>query len=98
MSNIPEVLYHLLCGFVFFLSRNLTRMNFNADTLVPGLLAFGICVVALHVVMKRVCHNRGRSWSVRASFLVSLLLPVLFATSFLIPGVILQIQQLIKGV
>lgn len=97
MSDIPEFLYHLLCGFVFFLGRNLTRMNFNVDTLVPGLLAFGICVVALHVVMKRVCHNRGMSWSFSGSCIVSLLLPALFATSFLIPGVILQIQQLLKG-
>ena len=97
MSHSFDVLYHLLCGFIFFLRRNLVSMSFNADTLVPGLVAYGICVLALHLLMKRVCCRRRQSWSICASFTVSFLLPALFGISFLIPGVIFQLQQLAKG-
>jgi hypothetical protein len=98
MNGFVEALYHLLCGFVFFLGRNLTRMNFNADTLVPGLVTYGICVVILHLLLRRMCRARQRPWSIAASFQVALLLPALFGISFLIPGMILQIQELFKGV
>jgi hypothetical protein len=97
MSDLFQLLYHLFCGFIFFLGRNLARMNFNADTLVPGLAAYGLCVIALHILMKRVCRVREKPWSFLGSCIVSLLLPALFAISVLVPGVIFQIQQLLKN-
>lgn len=92
-----EALFHLLFGFVYFLERNLGRMNFNADTLVPGCIAYGLVVLLLHWKMRQLCQKRGRAWSIYSSFLVGLLLPALFGISFLIPGVILHLQELSAG-
>ncbi|MES2658766.1 MAG: hypothetical protein V4689_09110 [Verrucomicrobiota bacterium] len=94
---MPDVLFHLLFGFFFFLNRNLERMNFNADTFVPGLGAYLIFVGILHLMMPRLCRVRQRTWSFRSSCVVALLLPALFGISFLIPGVILLLQEIAKG-
>ncbi len=92
-----DILYHFLFGFVCFLERNLGRMNFNADTLVPGCIAYGLVVLLLHWKMRRLCRKCGRAWSFGSSFLVVLLLPAVFGISFLVPGVMLQLQALAAG-
>jgi hypothetical protein len=92
-----DSLFHLLFGFVFFLERNLARMNFNADTVVPGLIAYGLLVLLLHRKLRRQCLTRGRVWRFSSSLLVALLLPAVFCISFLVPGVILQLQELVAG-
>lgn len=89
-----DVLFHLLFGFVFFLERNFERMNFNRDTLVPGFIAYGLLVLLLHWKLRRICQARGRVWSFGSSLLVALLLPAVFAISFLVPGVLLQLEGL----
>lgn len=72
-------------------------MNSNADTLVPGCLADGLVVLLLHWNLRRLCRNRGRAWSLCSSFLVALLLPAVFGISLLVPGVLLQLQELAAG-
>ena len=99
MANnfVLDALFHFLFGFVCFLGRNLGRMNFNADTLVPGCIAYGIVILLLHWELRRLCRKRGRAWSFYSSFLVGLLLPAVFGISFLVPGVMLQLQELAAG-
>ena len=92
-----DLLNHLLLGFVWFLERNLGRMNFNADTLVPGCAAYGFVILSVHQTMRRRCRKRGVRWSFHSSVLVGLLLPALFGISFLVPGVLLQLQALAAG-
>ena len=89
-----EILFHFMFGFGFFLERNFARMNFNRDTLVPGLIAYGLLVLLLHWKLRRTCQSRGRVWSFGSSLLVALLLPAVFAVSFLVPGVLLQLEGL----
>jgi hypothetical protein len=92
-----EALYHLLFGFVFFLGRNLQRMNFNWDTLAPGLAAYVAALFVLHWSLGKFCRARSREWSLLSSFVVALLLPALFGLTFIVPGVILQIEKLAGG-
>lgn len=94
---MQEGLYHLLFGFVFFLCRNLQRMNLNWDTLAPGLTAYGMVVLLLHWGLRRFCRIRSREWSFLSSFVVALLLPAVFGISYLVPGVILHLGELAKG-
>ncbi|MES2474672.1 MAG: hypothetical protein V4640_02745 [Verrucomicrobiota bacterium] len=91
-----DVLFHLLFGFLFFLGRNIGQMNFNADLFVPGFGAYLIFVCILHFLMRRRCREKQRIWSIRSSCAVALMLPALFGISFLIPGVILLLQELAK--
>lgn len=92
-----EALHHLLFGFVFFLARNLQRMNFNWDTLAPGLAAYVTVLFIFHWSMRKFCRARSREWSFRSSCVVALLLPAAFGITFIVPGVILQIQALAGG-
>ena len=89
-----DILHHFLFGFVWFLERNLGRMNFNADTLVPGCFAYGLVILLLHWKLRRLCRKRGRAWSFHSSILVGLLLPAVFGISLIVPGVMLQLQAL----
>ena len=89
-----DILHHFLFGFVWFLERNLGRMNFNADTLVPGCFAYGLVILLLHWKLRRLCRKRGRAWSFCSSILVGLLLPAVFGISLIVPGVMLQLQAL----
>ncbi len=92
-----EALFHLLFGFVFFLERNFPRMNFNWDTLAPGLAAYVLALFMFHWSMRKFCRARTRDWSFRSSCVVALLLPAVFGISFIVPGLILQIQALAGG-
>ena len=96
-NSVLEALFHLVFGFVYFLERNVGRMNFNADTLVPGCIAYGLVILLLHWTLRRLCRKRGRAWNLYSSFLVGLLLPAVFGISLLIPGVMLQLQELAAG-
>lgn len=92
-----DILYHFLFGFVWFLERNLGRMNFNADTLVPGCIAYSLVILLLDGKMRRLCRKRGRAWSFCSSILVGLLLPAVFGISLIVPGVMLQLHELAAG-
>jgi hypothetical protein len=96
-ERMLDALFHLLFGFAFFLEKNLARMNINADTLVPGCVAYGLVVLLLHWKLRLLCQKRGLTWSFYSSILVGLLLPALFGISFLVPGVMLQLQGLTAG-
>ena len=93
-NDMLDLLFHLLFGFVIFLERNFARVNYNLDTLVPGLVAYGFVIMLLHRKLLQFCRTRGRTWSFRSSIQVAMLLPAVFCISLLIPGIMLQLQEL----
>lgn len=93
-NGMLDLLLHLLFGFVIFLERNFARVNYNLDTLVPGLIAYGFVILLLHRKLLQFCRTRGRTWSLRSSIQVGLLLPAVFGISLLVPGITLQLQEL----
>lgn len=92
-----EILGHLMFGFAPFLRLNLERMTINADTLVPGLLAFFLIIVILHFTLRSFFKCRGVPWSVHSTCVVALLLPALLGTSLLVPGIVSLLQELGRG-
>lgn len=87
-----EVPVRLLAGFAFFLAENLPRLSTDAGTWGPGLAAFCIAVLVAHRLLRR-----RRRWPLSATVCAALFLPLIFAVSFLVPGVLLQIRALMEG-
>lgn len=89
-----HVAYHLTAGWFHFLRENLGRSTTNAATWVPGVVAFFVAVAVGHIFLKGWADRRAREWSAGKTLALSMVLPVCFVISFLIPGVILQGRQL----
>ncbi len=91
--------YHLLLeefgkGFWYFLDENVPAISWDAGTWVPGLVAFVLALLMIHRILSRWAAAANRYWSFGSSFCLVLLLPVLFAVSLLVPGVLLQWELL----
>lgn len=80
--------YHLVAGWFLLLAENLARFDLDPQVLIGGGIALILASVALHLVARR--FRSG--WSVRNSLASTGLLLVLFAASFLVPGVILVLR------
>ena len=89
-----RIIIHLVAGFYFFLSRNIPAISFNADTWIPGLAAFLTALAIGHRFMRRWAAQGNREWSLRTSLCLGLVLPVLFVTAFIVPGILLQLELL----
>jgi hypothetical protein len=88
------VVFHLAFGFFLFLSSNLGDISVNADTWVPGVLAMIIALVILHRLLGSWARRTNRKWTISSTFALGMILPVLFATAFLVPGILLQVKTL----
>lgn len=91
--------YHLLLeelgtGFWYFLSENIPAISWDAGTWGPGLVAFLLALLMIHLFLSKWAAAGNRYWSFGSSFCLALLLPVLFAISLLVPGVLLQWELL----
>lgn len=91
-----EVPLHLIFGFFGFLGKNVPRISFNAATWVPGVIAFILAVVMVHRFVGAWARKRERRWTLVSSLALGLVIPVLFVIAFLVPGVLLQVEQLRK--
>ncbi|WP_265594476.1 hypothetical protein [Haloferula sp. BvORR071] len=89
-----QLLFRLLVGFWFFLATNLPLISTNAATWVPGLAAFGLAVVGIHVFLRPWAVKKGKRWPVGNSLALGAVIPVLFVIAFLVPGILLQLQGL----
>ena len=89
-----EVIWRLLTGFASFLQVNLPRISADAGTWGPGLAAFGLALVVGHFFLRGWAKKRNRPWSAVSTLCAGLVLPLLFAISFLVPGVLLQVELL----
>ncbi len=91
---VMKAVFRLFAGFVFFLRENLPRMSWNSATWLPGVLAFLLVLAAVHRPLRAWGAKHGKRWDLACTCCLGLLLPLLFATSFLVPGVLLQVRQL----
>lgn len=92
--GVLEIFWRLLTGFVAFLRVNLPRISSDAGTWGPGLAAFGLALVFGHYFLRGWARKRNRPWSAGSTLCAGLVLPLLFAISFLVPGVLLQVEML----
>ncbi len=92
--GILEIFWRLLTGFASFLRENLPRISADAGTWGPGLVAFGLALVVGHFFLRGWAEKRNRPWSAGSTLCAGLVLPLLFAISFLVPGVLLQVERL----
>lgn len=91
-----ELIAHSLGGFVFFLMEKLPRISTDRATWLPGIGAFLLATVLADVMLKKAARNRDRDWNFKTTACLSLVLPALFAISFIVPGVILQMNSLAR--
>lgn len=87
-------IYHLVFGFWFFLRDNLKAASPNADTWVPGVLAFIAALWIAHLYVAKWARRRGVHWTAASTLALGMLLPVLFALAFLVPGVLFHARSL----
>lgn len=92
--GVLEIFWRLLTGFASFLRVNLPRISADAGTWGPGLAAFGLALVVGHYFLRGWAKRRNRAWSAGSTLCAGLVLPLLFAISFLVPGVLLQVELL----
>lgn len=92
-----SLVFRLVAGPVYFLSRNLPAISVNADVWIPGVLAFLVAVGVTHGLALRSAAKRGRRWPVSATVALSAVLPLLFSIAFLVPGILLQGKMLINA-
>jgi hypothetical protein len=57
-------------------------------------VAFGLALVVGHFFLSGWAKKRHRSWSAGSTLCAGLVLPLLFGISFLVPGVLLQVEML----
>lgn len=88
------LLFRLISGFCFFLWENLPVISWDAGTWGPGLGAFLLAMVMVHLFLRKRFVEKNRHWSFTSTFCLMSLLPVLFAISFIVPGVLLQWELL----
>lgn len=84
------VVFRFLTGFVRFLARNIPEISPNAATWVPGVAAFVIGMVIFHHWMARPLRERFSRWSFPQTFALAMVIPILFATAFIVPGILLH--------
>lgn len=89
-----DALWHLVAGFAFFVRDKLPRISADAGTWGPGLLAFGLALVVLHPFVSGWAKKRNRPWSAGSTLCIGLALPLLFATTFPVLGILLQVGRL----
>ena len=89
-----EVIWRLLTGFTSFLRENLPRISSDAGTWAPGLAAFGLALMVGHYFLRGWARKRNRPWSSGSTPCARLVLPLVFAPSFVVPGVLLQVELL----
>ncbi len=77
-------------GFARFLARNVPTMTPNAATWVPGLAAFGTAVMVAHLMLAKPFRRKLGIWHLSHTFSLAMVFPLLFATAFLVPGVLLH--------
>lgn len=85
-----QVSFHLICGWFFFLKRNLLTFSQDPEVLVSALLGTSLAMILLHSCLRWFFTSLHRPW--RASLAITGFVFTLFGASFLIPGVVTMIR------
>jgi len=90
LGGYDLLFFRLISGFLVFLCGNLPAISWDAGTWGPGLGAFLLATVMIHRLLNGWLAGKNRYWSLASTLCLMVLLPVLFAISFIVPGVLLQ--------
>ncbi|MDB6078892.1 MAG: hypothetical protein JWO82_2639 [Akkermansiaceae bacterium] len=90
---IVQAAGRLLVGWIALPHRSISLMSWNWDTVLSGSLAAVLGLAAANYCGRRFISG----WRWRTSFTLLAALPVLFFTSFLVPGVISNLKGLADG-
>ena len=85
-------IYHGIAGWLLFLIRNLKGFSLDAHILLSGLVTFGLAIVIFHTLARWWFKNHEMRWRARNSIIACLFVPVLFGTSFLVPGILMMVR------
>ena len=96
MERTGVVAFRLLTGFARFLARNIPEISPNAATWLPGVAAFVIGTVLFHQWMAGPLRERFSRWSFLQTLALAMVIPVLFGTAFIVPGILLHAIPLAK--
>lgn len=86
---VRALIWHLIVGWGYFLHRNLSAMALDFDIVMSGVVATVLAWICLHLMAG---WWFGVRWRWRHSAMVVAAVGVLFAASFLVPGVILMFR------
>ena len=95
-SGFLDAVSHLVAGFGFFLIGKLPLISSDAGTWGPGVAAWVLALALGHLLLRKRALARGHYWRVTTTICLGLLLPVLFATAFIVPGILQQVDGLGK--
>ncbi len=85
-------------GFPAHLARVWPQITWNPDLLVPAAVAFTLAVAIGHGLLRGPLGRRGIRWRFDHTLALAAFLPLLFATAFLVPGILLHAGLLIEHV
>lgn len=92
-----EVMFTLLTGFPAHIARVWPQLTWNIDLLVPFVVAYALAVGTGHGLVHRPMKRRGVRWRMDHTLCIAGFVPLLFATAFLVPGILLHAQLLIEA-
>lgn len=87
----------LLTGFPAHLARVWPQITWNPDLLVPFAVAMALAVMIGHWLLCGPMKRRGVRWRVDHTLCLAGFVPLLFATAFLVPGVLLHVRLLAEA-
>jgi hypothetical protein len=93
----PEAVVALLIGFPAHLARVWPQITWNPDLLLPSGVAFALAVCIGHLLLRGPMQRRGVRWRANHTVCVASFIPLLFATSFLVPGMLLHARLLAEA-
>lgn len=89
-----EAAFHLIAGSWFFLSERLPIISSDAGTWAPGLAAWVVALAVGHRSLRKWAGAHAGHWRITTTVCLGLLLPVLFVISFIVPGILRQVDGL----
>jgi hypothetical protein len=92
-----EALLALLTGFPAHLARVWPEITWNMDLLVPFMVAFTLAVCIGHLLLRGPMGRRGVRWRPDHTLCLAGFVPLLFATAFLVPGILLHVRLLAEA-
>ncbi len=93
-SGVQDLATELVLGFLPFLGHNIPAISWNSDIWIPGLAALLMLIVCIHLAARKWARNTNRHWTAASTLCLSLLLPILFAISLIVPGILAQWEAL----
>ena len=91
---LAEALFHFLLGWLFFLKKNLTSLEWNFEMLACGIVALILATFGLHRLL--IWLRKQSAWKASWTISISALMLTLFGASIAMTGIIHQFGWLIR--